>query len=118
MSADPPAAVHRAALEALRALAREVTATEVGADLPGRLAAQAAAAAGGRADPDAVAAMMATYVYAARVGASAAEPARAAMWLRGWSAARGREPGEVHQAVVEGVRFADRLHRALGLVEP
>ena len=55
------------------------------------------------------------YVFAARVGAATADAERAATWLRGWSSAARRTPQEVHAAVVDGVRFGERLHRALGI---
>jgi hypothetical protein len=49
------------------------------------------------------------------VGGAAADPDRAARWLRGWAAAPRRTPAEARAAVVEGIRFAERLHRTLGL---
>ncbi len=58
-----------------------------------------------------------TYVFAARVGGQAADPERAVTWLRGWSASPRRTASEVQEALVDGVRFAQRLHRALGIPE-
>ncbi|MCC6831980.1 MAG: hypothetical protein IT200_11595 [Thermoleophilia bacterium] len=109
MGADP-AAVHRGALEALRAAARGLAPGTPAAEVPGRIAAAAAG-------PEA-AAMAVTYVYAARVGGAAADPEHAARWLRGWTAAARRSPAEGLTAVVDGIRFAERLHRTLGISSP
>ncbi len=106
MAADP-ADVHRRALAALRAVAGALAPDTPPAELPLRIADAAA-------EPEA-AAMAVTYVYAARVGGAAADPELAARWLRGWSAAPRRTPAEAVAALTDGIRFADRLHRTLGL---
>ncbi|MFN8124050.1 MAG: hypothetical protein U0237_16690 [Thermoleophilia bacterium] len=106
MAADP-AAVHRDALEALRGAVRSLAPDTPAAEVPDRVAAAAAGA-------DA-AAMAVTYVYAARVGGAAADPELAARWLRGWTAAARRTPAEGLAALVDGIRFAERLHRSLGI---
>jgi hypothetical protein len=108
--------VHRAALAALREVARTWAPGAPAAGLPTAVdGASGAAAAGAGAAPDAVAAMARTYLFAARVGGAAADPGRAARWLAGWAAAPRRTPEEARAAVVEAIRFADRLHRAAGL---
>jgi hypothetical protein len=118
VSAAPTAATHLAALEALRAVARGTGPEAPAAGLPAALEAAGAAAAGAAGIGDeaaGVTAMAATYLFAARVGGAAADPDRAARWLRGWAAAPRRTPAEARAAVVEGIRFAERLHRTLGL---
>lgn len=55
------------------------------------------------------------YVFGARVGGAAATPERAAMWLRGWAGAPSRTGAELQAAVRDGIRFGERLHRALGI---
>jgi|GEM_PF-3325364 len=116
MSVGEPAAVHVAALEAVRGAVRAWPTDGDPAALPADLdhRAHAAAAAAG-ADPVQAAAMARTYVFAARVGAQAADPERAARWLDGWAAARRTTADEVRAALTEAVRFALRLHRALGI---
>lgn len=106
MTADP-AAVHRDALEALRDTVRGLEPGTPAAEIPGRITDAAAARE--------AAAMAVTYVYAARVGGAAADPEVAGRWLRGWSAAARRTPEEGLAAVVDGIRFAERLHRTLGI---
>lgn len=106
MAADP-AAVHHDALDALRDTARGLGLDTPAAEIPDRIAAAAPG-------PDA-AAMAVTYVYAARVGGAAADPELAARWLRGWSAAARRTTAEGRAAVTDGIRFAERLHRTLGI---
>jgi len=106
-------AAHRAALAGLQALARELGPEAVPADTPARLAACVAAE-----TPDPRALDFArTYVFAARVGAAAADHERAQRWLEGWLSARGRTAAEAQAAVVDGIRFGQRLHRALGIAE-
>jgi hypothetical protein len=105
---------HHAALSALQELIRgwsvERTPSEVCAQIDAVIAA---------ADGSEQARSFAyTYVFAARVGGQAADPERAVTWLRGWSASSRRTASEVHEALVDGVRFAQRLHRALGIPEP
>lgn len=106
MVADP-GVIHRAALTALRDTARGLGPDAPPAELPARIADAAA-------DP-ASAEMAVTYVYAARVGGAAADPEMAARWLRGWTAAARRTPAEAVAAVTDGIRFAERLHRSLGI---
>lgn len=101
-------AVHRAALAALRKVAEAFEAQTPAAMLP-QLVVDAAG------DSREVAAMAQTYLYAARVGGNAAEPDRAMLWLTGWSAARARTGAQAQAAVAEGIRFAERLHRTLGI---
>jgi hypothetical protein len=101
-------AVHRAALAALREVAKALEGETPAAMLP-QLVADAAG------DSEEVAAMAQTYLYAARVGGNAAEPQRAMLWLTGWSAARTRTWAQAQAAVTEGIRFAERLHRTLGI---
>lgn len=67
---------------------------------------------------DEAAAFARTYVFAARVGGAAADRERAQRWLEGWMAAPRRTPDEARAAVVDGIRFAQRLHRALGIDAP
>ncbi len=113
MSDDQQAlvAAHRAALAGLKALARELTPDTAPASLPARLAALVAAN-----DPSPQALELArTYIFAARVGGAAADHGRAQRWLEGWLAAPRRTPAEAQAAVVDGIRFAQRLHRALGI---
>ncbi len=113
MTEPDPAVVaaHRAALAGLQALARELTPDSSPASVAGRLAAHVAAT-----DPAPQALEFArTYVFAARVGGDAADPLRAQRWLEGWLAAPRRTPAEAQAAVVDGIRFAQRLHRALGI---
>ncbi len=102
-------AVHRAALAALREVAQALEVETPAAMLPQLVAAAAAG------DSEEVAAMAQTYLYAARVGGNAAEPERAMLWLTGWSAARARTWAQARSAVTEGIRFAERLHRTLGI---
>lgn len=106
MAADP-AAVHLSALDALRDAVRGLEPGTPAAEIPGRITDAAAA-------PES-AAMAVTYVYAARVGGAAADPELAARWLRGWTAAARRTPAEGLAALVDGIRFAERLHRSLGI---
>lgn len=108
MSDDERDAVHRAALAALREVAREMTPETPAATLPELVGAAAG-------DSREVAAMAQTYLYAARVGGNAAETERAMLWLTGWSAARARTPAQAKAAVADGIRFAERLHRTLGI---
>jgi hypothetical protein len=106
-----PVAAHRAALRGLQALARELTPETSAASVPARMAALVAVE-----DPDPQALVFArTYVFAARVGAGAADHPRAKRWLEGWFAAPRRTPAEAQAAIVDGIRFAHRLHRALGI---
>ncbi len=37
------------------------------------------------------------------------------MWLRGWAGAPSRTGAELQAAVRDGIRFGERLHRALGI---
>lgn len=116
MSGMGPASVHRAALAALRDTTRAWDLAAPPADLPAALDARSAEAARAEgAGAAEVAAMARTYLFAARVGAQAAEPERAARWLTGWTAAARTTPAEVRAALTDGVRFAERLHRALGI---
>lgn len=86
----------------------------VPAEVPARLEQCVAGAAG-----DAQAVELArTYVFAARVGGQAADHERAARWLEGWMGAPRRTSEEAHAALVDGIRFAQRLHRALGIDAP
>jgi hypothetical protein len=101
-------AVHRAALAALREVAQALAVETPAAALP-RLVTVAAG------ESREVEAMAQTYLYAARVGGNAAEPERAMLWLTGWSAARTRTWAQAQTAVTEGIRFAERLHRSLGI---
>ena len=104
-------AAHRAALGGLQALARELTPETPPASLAGRMAECV-----GAQDPDPQALEFArTYVFAARVGGAAADQARAKLWLEGWLASPRRTPAEAQAAIVDGIRFAQRLHRALGI---
>jgi len=104
-------AAHRAALGGLQALARELTPETPPASVPERMAELVALE-----DPDPQALEFArTYVFAARVGGAAADHARAKRWLEGWLAAPRRTPAEAQAAIVDGIRFAQRLHRALGI---
>lgn len=113
---DPAAAVHCAALAALRDTARATAIGDEAARLPETIATCAATAGHRRgADPGEVGRLAQTYVFAARVGGAAADPDRAEMWLAGWSRARTRSAAEAHAAVVDGIRFAERLHRSLGI---
>jgi hypothetical protein len=111
---DPEPAVvaaHRAALAGLRALARELTPDTPPASVPDRMAALVAAE-----DPAPQALDFArTYLFAARVGGAAADHGRAKRWLEGWLVAPRRTPAEAQAAIVDGIRFAQRLHRALGI---
>ena len=111
---DPGEAVadaHRAALAGLQALAGEMTPTTAPASIAPRLAVQVAAL-----DPSPQALEFArTYVFAARVGAAAADHDRARRWLEGWLAAPRRTTDEARAAVIDGIRFGQRLHRALGI---
>ena len=113
MTEPDPAVVaaHRAALAGLQALARELTPDTPPGSVADRLTALVAAA-----DPAPQARDFArTYVFAARVGGAAADPLRATRWLEGWLTAPRRTPAEAQAAVVDGIRFAQRLHRALGI---
>lgn len=104
-------AAHRAALAGLQALAREISPETPAASVPDRLAALVTAE-----DPDPQARDFArTYVFAARVGGAAADHDRARRWLEGWFAAPQRTAAEAQAAIVDGIRFAQRLHRALGI---
>lgn len=104
---------HRAALAGLQALAREMTAETPPASVAGRMAELV-----GAEDPSLEAPAFArTYVFAARVGGAAADHDRARRWLDGWLGAPRRTPAEAQAAVVDGIRFAQRLHRALGIAE-
>jgi hypothetical protein len=104
-------AAHRAALAGLQALARELTPATPPASVPARMAALV-----GAEDPNPQALDFArTYVFAARVGGAAADHARAKLWLEGWLGAPRRTPAEAQAAIVDGIRFAQRLHRALGI---
>lgn len=116
----PGPADHRAALAAMRAIARDTAIGIAPAELPEVLDTHAAAAASAVTGSDAeqVAGLARAYVFGARVGGQAADPERAARWLAGWSRARARTPDEVHLAVLDGVRFGERLHRALGIDGP
>ena len=102
---------HRAALAGLQALARELTPDTAPADVPSRLAVHVADT-----DPRALE-FARTYVFAAGVGGAAADHERAQRWLEGWLSARSRTPAEARAAVVDGIRFGQRLHRALGIAE-
>ncbi len=106
-----PVAAHRAALAGLQALARELTPATPAASVAARMAALVAAE---DRDPQALD-FARTYVFAARVGGAAADPGRAKRWLEGWLAAPRRTPAEAQAAIVDGIRFAQRLHRALGI---
>ncbi len=107
-------AAHRAALAGLQALAREWTIDTLPAQVPSRLATLVAAE-----DPSPPPLEFArTYLFAARVGGAAADHERAKQWLEGWMAAPRRTPAEAHAAIVDGIRFAQRLHRALGIDDP
>jgi hypothetical protein len=104
-------AAHRAALAGLQELAREWTTEMLPTEVPLRLAALVAAE-----DPSPQALDFArTYVFAARVGGAAADHSRAKQWLEGWMAAPRRTATEAQTAIVDGIRFATRLHRALGI---
>ena len=85
------------------------------ASIPERLAVLVAAQ-----DPDPQAIAFArTYVFAARsAGGGQSSCPRARRWLDGWLAAPRRSPAEAQAAVVDGIRFAQRLHRALGIDQP
>jgi hypothetical protein len=106
-------AAHRGALAGLQALAREMTPAtppQGVAERMGELVAEE--------DPAPEAVQFArTYVFAARVGGAAADHDRARRWLEGWLAAPRRTPEEARAAIVDGIRFAQRLHRALGIGE-
>jgi hypothetical protein len=105
------AALHLAALAALQEVARALGPDSDPAAVPERLAAAAAAE-----DPDPRTLEFArTYVFAARVGGAAADHERAQRWFDGWLSARGRTSAEALAAIVDGIRFAQRLHRALGI---
>ena len=107
-------AAHRAALEGLQALARELTPETSPASVLDRMAACV-----GTRDLDPHALEIArTYVFAARVGGAAADHARAKRWLEGWLSSPRRTPAEAQAAIVDGIRFAQRLHRALGIDDP
>jgi hypothetical protein len=113
---DAPAviAAHRAALAGLQALAREWTVDALPAQVPSRLATLVAAE-----NPSPQALEFArTYLFAARVGGAAADHDRARQWLEGWTAAPRRTAAEAQTAIVDGIRFAQRLHRALGIDDP
>jgi hypothetical protein len=102
---------HLAALAGLKVLAGEMTPATPPAGVPARMAEIVAAE-----DPAPRALEFArTYVFAARVGGAAADPDRARRWLEGWLAAPRRTPEEAQAAIVDGIRFAQRLHRALGI---
>lgn len=101
------AADHLDALECLSRVARDMADAGDAAGLDDAIEAAAPSAAAGK--------LARMYVFGARVGGDAADPDRAAMWLRGWSRAAGRDPRMVQAAVVDGVRFGERLHRALGI---
>ena len=113
MNADEQAVIadHRAALSGLQALVREMTIDAPPAQVPSRLQVLVAAAEG---SPQALD-FARTYVFAARVGGAAADHARAKQWLEGWMAAPRRTGTEAQAAIVDGIRFAQRLHRALGI---
>ena len=114
---DPEPAVvaaHRAALAGLQALARELKPDTPPASVPDRMSVLV-----GAEDPSPQALDFArTYVFAARVGGAAADHERARRWLDGWLAAPRRTPAEAQAAIVDGIRFAQRLHRALGIDGP
>lgn len=108
--------VHRAALSALREAARATAGATDPGSLPDVLTRCAVDAAGPEGlEADRVAGLARTFLFAARVGGATADPERAAMWLTGWSRARSRTAAEAHAAVVDGIRFAERLHRTLGI---
>ena len=105
------AAAHQAALAGLQALAREMTPATPPSGVAARMAELVAAQ---DAAPQALE-FARTYVFAARVGGAAADHDRARRWLEGWLAAPRRTPEEAQAAVIDGIRFAQRLHRALGI---
>ncbi len=98
---------HREALGLLRGVVTRAVAAEItGADLVAAIDAHPAPTARDLAR---------MYVFGARVGGAAATPERAAMWLRGWAGAASRTDAELQAALVDGIRFGERLHRALGI---
>lgn len=105
------AAAHVAALAGLQALAGEMTPATPPLGIATRLAELVAVR-----DPAPQALEFArTYVFAARVGGAAADHDRARRWLEGWLADPRRTPDEALAAITDGIRFAQRLHRALGI---
>jgi hypothetical protein len=111
-SADPGVvAAHLAALAALEDLAGEI-----GPDTdPATLATRLAALVETRDESAQALDLSRTYVFAARVGAAAADHERSRRWLEGWLAAPRRTWEEAQAAIVDGIRFGRRLHRALGI---
>lgn len=112
------AASHRAALDTLRRVARLTAAGPPAAELTGLLDGcvdAAVAEASTPVPPGTVRDLARAYLLGARVGGDAADPVRAARWLEGWSRARSRTPEQAHLAVVDAIRFGERLHRALGI---
>lgn len=108
---QPDDSHHRAALAGVRQLARR---TAAGLD-PGELDAALDEVSGSAGDPAECRRLIEMYIFAARVGGDATSLTRAGQWLAGWSRASARTPHEIQQAVVDGVRFAERLHRARGI---
>ncbi len=105
------AAAHVAALGGLQALAGEMTPATPPTGVAARMGELVAVR-----DPAPEALDFArTYVFAARVGGAAADHERARRWLEGWLADPRRTPDEALAAVTDGIRFAQRLHRALGI---
>jgi hypothetical protein len=102
---------HRAALAGLQALAGEMTPTTIPGSIAPRLAVQVASH---DSSPQALD-FARSYVFAARVGGAAADHDRARQWLEGWLAAPRRTSDEARAAVIDGIRFGQRLHRALGI---
>lgn len=111
------AAAHRAALAALRRAVEILGPTPEPARLPAAVD-QAVAELAGEGDRELTRDLTRLYLYGARVGAGAAQdPRLAERWLKGWSAARARTPEQARAALVDGIRFADRVHRTIGLEE-